>query len=121
MMTNSNFAQILEELHSNSIDITTSAIIATDGIPIAYLLGQNINPDRIGGMCSALLALGKRSTQELSCGNFKQTVVEGDDGFTVMVQASRDIILAVSARKEAKLGLVLLDTRDAVKKIQQVI
>ena len=38
-----------------------------------------------------------------------------------MVQASRDIILAVSARKEAKLGLVLLDTRDAVKKIQQVI
>ena len=100
MMTNSNFAQILEELHSNSIDITTSAIIATDGIPIAYLLGQNINPDRIGGMCSALLALGKRSTQELSCGNFKQ---------------------AVSARKEAKLGLVLLDTRDAVKKIQQVI
>lgn len=113
------FATILKELHHTSHDTIASAIVAIDGIPLCTMLDKGAHPDRIGGMTSALLSLGSRATKELSCGYLKQIIVDGNDGFILMVQATPDLILMMTARPDAKLGLMLLNARDTVKKIQQ--
>ena len=45
---------VLSDLNSSSVDITASAVISTDGLPIAHLLPANIDPDRVGAMSAAL-------------------------------------------------------------------
>lgn len=112
------FENILYELHSTSNDITASALVASDGIPLCSILHRDTNPDRAGGMAAAMLALSKRATKELIGGTVKQTIIESDDGILILVQADKNSVLILTARKDAKLGMLLICARNAVKKIQ---
>lgn len=119
-MTHPILESFLNQLHDNTPDLLASAIVSVDGIALAWLLSRHINPDRVGGMSAALLSLGSRAAKELECGRLKQVVVEGDDGFTVLVQAGEHTVLVATAHAQAKLGLILLNTRDTVKQIRQL-
>ena len=93
---------VLSDLNSSSVDITASAVISSDGLPIASMLQANIDPDRVGAMSAALLAL---------------VIVKGTDGYILLIQAGEDTVLVVTARESAKLGLILLDARRAARSI----
>ena len=106
----------LQDLNASSSDITASALISSDGLPIATALPHDVIADRVGGMTAALLALGNRATRELRCGTMSQVTVQGDDG---LVQASPESLLILTAKHEAKLGLILLSARQAVKQMSE--
>ena len=110
---------VLSDLNSSSVDITASAVISTDGLPIAHLLPANIDPDRVGAMSAALLALGNRTTQELACGELEQVIVKGKLGYTLLIQAGGTNVLH-PAESSAKLGLILLDARRAARAIVDI-
>lgn len=112
---------VLQDLNSSSVDITSSAVISTDGLPIAYLLPNNIDPDRVGAMAAALLALSNRTTSELACGELDQIMIKGKNGYTLLIQAGDQHVLCVTARENAKLGLILLDTRRAARSVVDVL
>ncbi|MCG7656254.1 roadblock/LC7 domain-containing protein [Wielerella bovis] len=117
-MSQTAFETILNQLHSDSSDILSSAIVATDGIPLCSILGRHANPDRVGGMAASMLSLGNRAVKEMVGGNLKQTIIEGGDGYIVLVQADEHTVLIVTARQDAKLGMILVYVREAAKKIQ---
>ena len=48
-----------------------------------------------------------------------QVTVQGDDGLIVLVQASPESLLIITAKHEAKLGLILLSARQAVKQMSE--
>ena len=108
-------SSVLSDLNSSSVDITASAVISSDGLPIASMLHGNIDPDRVGAMSAALLALGNRTTKELLCGELEQVIVKGTDGYILLI--GEDTVLVVTARESAKLGLILLDARRAARSI----
>lgn len=111
---------VLSDLNSSSVDITSSAVISTDGLPIAHLLPDNIDPDRVGAMSAALLALGNRTTNELACGELEQVIVKGRAGYTLLIQAGATNVLCLTAKESAKLGLILLDARRAARSIVDI-
>ncbi|XXQ67706.1 roadblock/LC7 domain-containing protein [Neisseriaceae bacterium B1] len=111
---------ILNDLNSETPDITASAVISTDGLPVASVLQRDTNADRVGGMSAALLALGNRATKELSCGNMTQTVVQGDDGFILLIQAGDETVLVITAKPEAKLGMILFYARQAAENVKKL-
>ncbi|WP_066566170.1 roadblock/LC7 domain-containing protein [Snodgrassella sp. CFCC 13594] len=111
---------ILSDLNSSSTDITASAVISTDGLPIAALLPGGVDADRVGAMSAALLALGNRTSRELQCDELEQVMVKGKHGYILLIQAGDDNVLAVTAKESAKLGLILLDARRAAKSIVDV-
>lgn len=108
---------VLSDLNNSSSDITASAVISSDGLPIAALLQPGIDSDRVGAMSAALLALANRTANEMKCGDLEQVMVKGRTGYVLLVQAGKDTVLAVTANENAKLGLILLDARRAVKSI----
>lgn len=118
-MINPVLDTILNDLHNDSADILASAIVATDGIPLSFVMQRNANPDRVGGMAAAMLSLSNRAIKEMIGGHVKQTIIEGDDGYIVLVQANESCVLILTAKSDAKLGMILVYARDAVKKIQQ--
>jgi predicted regulator of Ras-like GTPase activity (Roadblock/LC7/MglB family) len=102
---------ILRRLNSISSDIEASAVISGDGLSIAAVLGDGVDPDRFGAMCASLLALADRTAKEISRGDLKQVLVEGTTGSMLVVRISEKAVLAVAARPTVNLGRVFLEAR----------
>ena len=102
---------ILRRLNSISNDIEASSVISSDGISIAAVLGDSVDPDRFGAMCASLLALADRTAKEISRGDLKQVLVEGTSGSMLVVRISEMAVLAVASRPTVTLGRVFLEAR----------
>lgn len=102
---------ILRRLNSISNDIEASAVVSGDGLSIASVLGDGVDPDRFGAMCASLLALADRTAKEISRGDLKQVMVEGSSGSMLVVKISDLAVLAVASRPTVNLGRVFLEAR----------
>ena len=108
---------VLSDLNATSTDIIASAVISTDGLPIATLIPKDLDQDRVGAMSATLLALGNHAAHELNCGDLDQVMVKGKTGYILLNQAGSDAVLALTAKESGKLGLILLDAKRAAKYI----
>lgn len=111
---------VLSDLNRSSSEIIASAVISTDGLPIASLLPNGVDADRVGAMSAALLALGNRTSRELQCDELEQVMVKGRHGYILLIQAGDGCVLAITAKESAKLGLILLDARRAARSIVEI-
>ena len=83
---------VLSDLNNSSTDITASAVISTDGLPIATLMPSQLD----------------------------QVMVKGKNGYILLSQAGVDAVLALMAKESGKLGLILLDAKRAAKHIADI-
>ena len=112
---------ILAELNATSADIEACAVLSTDGLMIASMLPQGLDPDRVGAMGAAMLSLGDRTAAELSRGDLDQVMIKGLRGYVLMTHAGSEAVLTVLATPQAKLGLIFLDVKRAAAAISKVI
>jgi len=111
----------LATLQSSSADIEACAVVSEDGLIIASSLPQGLEEGQIAGMSAALLAIGSRTARELRRGSLEQVFVKGDGGYVVIMGAGPHAVLLALARKEAKLGLVFLDTSRVAESVKKVL
>lgn len=104
----------LRDMQASSPDIEGSAIVSVDGLSIASALHQEIEEDRVSAMSAAMLSLGERIASELGRGILEQVYIRGENGYVLLMAVGEEAVLTVMARKEAKLGLILLDMKRAV-------
>lgn len=116
-MNTETFKKTLQELNNSSADVTSSAIISTDGVIIAAQIPSNLDEDRVGAMSAAMISLGKRTAEELERGKLEQVLIKGESGYVLMVSAGKNAALAVLAKKNANLGLIFFDVKKASQKI----
>ena len=108
--------QIIERLRnmrSSSPDSEASAVVSVDGLTIASDLPATTEEDRVSAMSAAMLSLGERIASELGRGGLDQVYVRGDNGYVLLNAVGEEAVLTVLARRDAKLGLVFLDTKRA--------
>ena len=75
----------------------------------------------MSAMSAAMLSLGERIASELGRGNLDQVYIRGDNGYVFLLAAGDEAVLTVLTRREAKLGLVMLDTRRCAADIATMI
>ena len=105
----------LRDLQSSSPGVEASAIVSVDGLVIASALPATVEEDRVSAMSAAMLSLGDRIASELGRGLLSQVYIKGNRGYIVLMSVGQEAVLTVMARQEAKLGLVFLDMRRAVR------
>ncbi|HMQ25036.1 MAG TPA: roadblock/LC7 domain-containing protein [Acidimicrobiales bacterium] len=108
---------VLAELNATSADIEACAVLSTDGLMIASMLPQGLDPDRVGAMGAAMLSLGDRTAAELSRGDLDQVMIKGLRGYVLMTHAGSEAVLTVLATPQAKLGLIFLDAKRAAEQV----
>jgi len=111
----------LRDLQASSPDVEASAIVSVDGLSIASALPQNVEEDRVSAMSAAMLSLGERIASELGRGTLEQVYIKGREGYVLLMSVGEDAVLTVMARKQAKLGLILLDMRRATEDLARLI
>ncbi len=111
----------LRDMRSSTPDIEASAIVSVDGLILASDLPANVEEDRVSAMSAAMLSLGERISNELGRGNLDQVYIRGDEGYVFLMAAGEEAVLTILARREAKLGLVLLDAKRAAADISAMV
>ena len=111
----------LRELQCNSADVEAAAVVSVDGLSMASSLPAGIEEDRVSAMSAAMLSLGERIATELSRGELEQVNVRGDNGYVILTSVGEEAVLTVLARKDAKLGLILLDVSRAKEALEQIV
>lgn len=111
----------LREMQASSPDIEGSAIVSVDGLSIASSLHQEIEEDRVSAMSAAMLSLGERIANELGRGVLDQVYIKGVNGYVLLMAVGDEAVLTAMARKEAKLGLILLEMKRAVEELSKLI
>jgi len=112
---------ILRAFNGSSGDIESSAVITGDGFTLAWVLADNVDPDRFGAMCASLLALSDRAAQEISRGELRQVMIEGANGTMLLVHAGDDAVLALATKPTANLGMVFIEAKKTAQKIKAVL
>lgn len=114
-------AAALDMLMDNNQEILAAALVSFDGFTMASALPDSMEDDRVGAMSAAILGLGERAAAELGRGALTQVFIEGENGYVLLIAAGDRAVLTCIADKEAKLGLVLYDMRDAAETIAGVL
>ncbi len=111
----------LREMRASSPDIEASAVVSTDGLIVASDLPAAAEEERLSAMSAAILSLGERISNELGRGRLNQVYIRGADGIVFVMPAGDEVVLTVLARREAKLGLVMLDSRRTAEDIAKMV
>lgn len=112
---------ILKELNASSQEIEASSVMTRDGLSVASVMEEKVDPDRLGAMCASMLSLADKTAKELDRGNLKQLLIDGSQGYLLLIHVGTGAVLAVVARPNVNLGKVLLDARKTAKKIFDVL
>ena len=112
---------LLRELNSISEHIEASAIMSRDGLSVASVLGDGVDPDRLGAMCAALLGLADTTARELNRGKLRQVLIHGSIGYMLISHVGEKAVLAVAAKPDTNLGMVFIETRKTAEKIAKLI
>lgn len=112
---------ILHELNNISEYIEASAVMSRDGLSVASVLGDGVDPDRLGAMCAALLGLADTTARELNRGKLQQVLIHGSLGFMLITHVGEKAVLAVATKPGTNLGMVFLETKKTAKKILDIL
>lgn len=112
---------IMRGVYSSSSEIEAAAVISSDGFTLAWELDSSVDHDRYGAMCASLLALANRAAQEISRGDLKQVMIEGEKGAMLLVQAGPDAVLALGTKSTANIGMVFIEARKTAQKVKEVL
>jgi predicted regulator of Ras-like GTPase activity (Roadblock/LC7/MglB family) len=111
----------LRELQTRTTDVEASALVSIDGLIIASVLPSGIEERLFSAMSAALNSLGERIAGELGRGMLKQVSIRGKDGYVLLMAVDKDALLTVMARKQAKLGLLLLEMNRAIEDLRALV
>lgn len=111
----------LRNLQASTSDIEASAVVSVDGLIMASALPRDVEEDRVSAMSAAMLSLGERIAIELGRGTLDQVFIRGEQGYVLLMSVGTEAVLTALARKEAKLGLVLLDMRRTAAELSRLI
>jgi predicted regulator of Ras-like GTPase activity (Roadblock/LC7/MglB family) len=120
MVEKKELEDVLKELEKIG-DIIGSAIVRRDGLLIASGLPSEVNARAVAAMAAAIVGTSETSTKELEIGEFQQVIVNASEGQYVAIGAGEEAILIALLRKDANIGLILLEMEKAAKKIEKLV
>ncbi len=113
--------KVLRRMPSDFPGVEAAALISEDGLMIASALTPELDETRVAGMTATLLNLGTRAAVELGRGDVKEVIIRGANGYAVMIDAGRGVMLLVLANETAKLGLIFFDMHEAIKSLKKTL
>jgi predicted regulator of Ras-like GTPase activity (Roadblock/LC7/MglB family) len=105
---------ILDRLISNnSSDIVGAVVVGSDGIVMAAHMSGETNIDRVGAITATMQGVTTRVAGELKIGTAEEVIVRSAQGYLLVMPVTPAVVLSMTLRQGANLGMVRLEARDA--------
>ena len=97
-------------------NVSGALLVDPYGLVIAGDLEASINEELAGAMITNIFRAVARSAEPMGIGSFEEGLIEGDDG-NIHIHGVEDMILAVFASPDVKMGMLEKSIRDFVGQI----
>ncbi|MGB0678259.1 MAG: roadblock/LC7 domain-containing protein [Polyangiales bacterium] len=98
-----------------------AAVVTADGLPLATSLPSSMNDERAAAMTAAMLSMGERIGRELSRGGVERVLVEGAEGYSLLMRCGGELALLTLATREVKQGLLLYEVQQLVQGLSEMV
>jgi hypothetical protein len=80
---------------------------------MASQIGSDTNIDRVGAITATMHGVTTRVAGELKLGQAEEVIVRSANGYLLVMPVTAQIVLSLTLRQSANLGLVRLEAREA--------
>ncbi|HHJ07467.1 MAG TPA: DUF4388 domain-containing protein [Anaerolineae bacterium] len=115
-------ADKLAEMLQDSSDIDGAAIVGFDGLVYSANVPQRaLDETMVGASSAALLGLSNRTVEQLKRGNFKQSLVQGDDGNIIVTGINAETLFVALTPANVNLGMAFAEVRSIVAELKDIL
>ena len=111
---------LLEDLYECIDGIRSAAIVSTEGLIVHSILEEEISDLKIAAMTATILSVAERVLIELKSGKLDLCILQGDIGNFVVMEAGRDLILAVCLDIDARMDTCFVEMRKTSEQIKSL-
>jgi predicted regulator of Ras-like GTPase activity (Roadblock/LC7/MglB family) len=109
--------QVLSELNKTA-GITGSMVVGNDGIVIASDMEEKYEGDTVGALAASITTNIQKSLERLKTSPLSQVTIEADQNKLFFTDAGKLGILVVTTEPQVNIGLIRLEIRNALEKLQ---
>ncbi|KAA3643511.1 MAG: DUF4388 domain-containing protein [Chloroflexi bacterium] len=115
-------SEALKGLLETSADITGAAVVGVDGLVYSTNIPQKtLDENMVGASSAAILGLSVRSTGQLDRGEFRQTLIQGEDGNIIVTALDTNTLFVGITPKEINLGMAFAEVRGMVDQLLTIL
>lgn len=112
---------LLRNMVNSSTDIIGAVVVDRDGLMLASMLNSSVDGNRVAAVSAGLISLASRSVQQLGQGTVNQTIIQATNGNIIALRVGDKASFVALTPVEVNLGMALLECRDAVKSIAELL
>lgn len=111
--------QILREI-SLECNLAAIAVVSSEGQELAFFAEKGTDQVIMSALASALNSAGQQTVNQIKVGNLDQVIIKGSEGFVILQNLDRFIVLAAS-KETYSLALAMNVLGKHGKKVYQVL
>ena len=112
----------LQSLFSEFVNKTSKLfgvmLISSEGLPLITVLSSNLDEERTAAISSKTFFWADKLVKEVNQGETNRIILEGTEGYSILVNCQNEIFLLVLASKKIVKRLLVIEINRLVKKIQ---
>jgi len=119
-MSDDHLLYLLENLIDSVDGIRSAAIVSIEGLIAQSILEEGISELKLAAMTATILSVGERVLEELKSGILDLCILQGDEGNFVVMEAGKDLILAVCLDIDARMDTCFIEMRKVTEQIKNL-
>ena len=119
-MSDEQLQFLLENLYENIDGIRSAAIVSAEGLIVQAKLEEGISDIKLAAMTATILSVAERVLVELKSGILDVCILQGDDGNFVVMEAGKELIVAVCLDVDARMDTCFIEMRKVSEQIKSI-
>jgi predicted regulator of Ras-like GTPase activity (Roadblock/LC7/MglB family) len=112
---------VLQQLRRADADITGAVLATADGFAVHSDAAADVDADSLAAMAADLAARAARMSADLGQGKLQEIVAQADGGYILASRVGAEMTLAVMAKAESSLGLLIITVRKAAAQLVEYV
>jgi len=108
---------VLQQLRRNNPDIVGAVVATADGFAVHADASADADPDSLAAMAADLALRAARMADDLDQGRLLEIIAHADRGHILAQRISDEMTLAVLAKADSSIGLLIINVRKAAAQL----
>lgn len=114
----SKLQSLLSEFIQKNSQLFGVMLISFEGLPLIVALDSNLDEEQTAAISSQMLLWAEKLVKEVNQGEINRIILEGAEGYCILVNCQNEILLLVLANKKIVKRSLVVSINRLVKEVQ---
>ncbi len=119
-MSDEQLRFLLQTIMDNIAGVRSAAIVSSEGLIVQAVLEEGISDIKLAAMTATILSVAERVLVELKSGILDVCILQGNEGNFVVMEAGKELILAVCLSVDARMDTAFIEMRKVCDQVKSI-